>query len=172
MATMNVSASIFISGCPLMKLEMGSMKIIMRNTASMTAMIMMMRWSAMPTAVMTESMENTRSMTMMVPTACGSAMQMERLVLLAVLGLELGELERVAQLGDALVDKVAAADEQHEVAHREPVGVGPEVDGEQRRGHMHEDTTRSTGRRCAWRARRPGRAFGRCAACPRAGGSW
>ena len=75
MATMNVSASIFISGCPLMKLEMGSMKIIMRNTASMTAMIMMMRWSAMPTAVMTESMENTRSMTMMVPTACGSAMR-------------------------------------------------------------------------------------------------
>ena len=29
----------------------------------------------MPTAVMTESMENTRSMTMMVPTACGNVMR-------------------------------------------------------------------------------------------------
>ena len=63
----------------------------------------------------------------------------QRLVLLAVLGFELGQLERVAQLGDTLVYKVAAADEQHEVAHRESVRVRPEVDGEQRRGHMHEE---------------------------------
>ena len=55
-----------------MKLEIGSMKIIIMKTASMTAMIMMIRWSAMPTAVMTESIENTMSMTMMVPTAWGS----------------------------------------------------------------------------------------------------
>ena len=60
-------------------------------------------------------------------------------MLLAVLGFELGQLERVAQLGDTLVYKVAAADEQHEVAHRESVRVRPEVDGEQRRGHMHEE---------------------------------
>ena len=122
MATMNVSASIFISGCPLMKSEMGSMNTIMRITASMTAMIMMIRWSAMPTAVMTESMENTRSMTMMVPTACGSAMQVAApCAPRNGLGLDLGELEHVAQLGDALVDEVAAADEQHQVAHRESV---------------------------------------------------
>ena len=63
----------------------------------------------------------------------------QRLVFLAVLGFELGQLERVAQLGDTLVYKVAAADEQHEVAHRESVRVRPEVDGEQRRGHVHEE---------------------------------
>ena len=58
-----------------MKLEMGSIKIIMMNTAIMTARIMTMRCSARPTAVMTESMENTRSITMMVPTAWGSPMR-------------------------------------------------------------------------------------------------
>ena len=58
-----------------MKFEMGSMKIIMMNTAIITARIMTMRCSAKPTAVMTESMENTRSITMMVPTAWGSPMR-------------------------------------------------------------------------------------------------
>ncbi len=58
-----------------MKFEMGSMKIIMMNTAIITARIMTMRCSAKPTAVMTESMENTTSITMMVPTAWGSPMR-------------------------------------------------------------------------------------------------
>ena len=68
---MNVNARIFISAFRSIKSAMGSMKTIMMSTATMTAMIMMMRCSARPTAVMTESIENTISMTMMVPTARG-----------------------------------------------------------------------------------------------------
>ena len=71
MTVMKHRASIFISAWALMKSEMGSMKTIMRIMASITAKIMMRSWLARPTAVMTESMENTTSMTMMVATAPG-----------------------------------------------------------------------------------------------------
>ena len=69
MTVMNTKAKIFISVCLLMKSAMASMNTIMMTMAKMTAMIMMIRCSAKPTAVMTESMENTRSITMMVAIA-------------------------------------------------------------------------------------------------------
>ncbi len=75
MAAMKTSASIFISGLRLMNSEMGSMKTIMSTTAMITARTMMMRCSARPTAVITESMEKTMSMTMIVPTACPRLMR-------------------------------------------------------------------------------------------------
>ena len=51
-----------------------------------------------------------------------------------------GRLAEAQQKVDVLMGElVADADEQHEVAHRESVRVRPEVDGEQRRGHMHEE---------------------------------
>lgn len=75
---------------------------------------------------------------MMVPNGLRQRDAVQRLVLLAMLGLDLGELERLAQLGDAFVNEIAAAHEQHEVAHREPVRVRPQIDGEQGRGHVHK----------------------------------
>ena len=69
MTVMNTSARIFISVCLLMKSEMASMNTIMMMTANTTAMIMMIKCCAKPTAVITESIENTTSMTMMVATA-------------------------------------------------------------------------------------------------------
>ena len=51
MTVMNTKANIFISVCLLMKSAMASMNTIMMMMAKMTAMIMMIRCSAKPTAV-------------------------------------------------------------------------------------------------------------------------
>ena len=62
----------------------------------------------------------------------------ECLVLFGMLGLHLGEAQHVAYLHDPLIDKVAAADEHHEVADGEAVRIEAQIDGEKRHGHMHE----------------------------------
>jgi len=54
-------ASILIVGCSATKSPMGPAANIMTPTAATTAVIMMARWFAMPTAVMTESREKMMS---------------------------------------------------------------------------------------------------------------
>jgi hypothetical protein len=61
MSSKNDKASTFIVGWRLMKELMGPAENIITPTARITAVTMMLIWSAMPTAVMTESNEKTIS---------------------------------------------------------------------------------------------------------------
>ena len=46
--------------------------------------------------------------------------------------------DQVADFHGALHQQEGTAEDQHEVAHREPVRVRPQIDGEQGRGHVHK----------------------------------
>ena len=60
-STRNDSASIFSVGCSVIKRPMALANTIMKPTAITTAITITSMWSAMPTAVITESSENTMS---------------------------------------------------------------------------------------------------------------
>ena len=102
----------------------------------MTAMTIIASWSASPTAVMTESIEEhdvhggdgddgLRKPHALVrgSTRC-----------LDPAGIGAG----LANLRDALVDEVSAADEQDDVAHREPMREGAGRELEERGGHVYQ----------------------------------
>ena len=63
---------------------------------------------------------------------------MLRLVFLGMRRLLLSEREHVAQLIDAFVDEVRAAEQEHNVAHGETVSEESEVNRKQGRNHVHE----------------------------------
>lgn len=77
----------------------------------------------------------------------------KRFMLFRMLGLLFGKRQHVAKLIDALINKVGAAEQQHEVAHAEAMSPEAKVKREQRLGHMHqiaceaqEDAARNHGR--------------------------
>ena len=93
-----------------------SAKTIMNTMAMTMASAAMITWFTMPTAVITESSENTTSMNAMVATARASPRAglatwsgwRQRLTLLV-------QGKRLFELHEPLVDKVGATDEQDEV---------------------------------------------------------
>ena len=62
----------------------------------------------------------------------------KRFMLFRMLGLLFGKRQHITKLIDALVDKIGAAEQQHEIAHAEAMSPETEVEREQRLGHMHE----------------------------------
>src|ERR1700761_2735626 len=103
--TRKASASTLIDGWRSTKSPIGLAANIITATAATTAAIITPTRSTMPTAVMTESSENTRSMTAI----CAITLQKRAL------------LHGLEDLARGLVQQEGAAAQQHEVASAEAV---------------------------------------------------
>ena len=148
----NDSASTLIVGCRLTNWLIGSAENIMMATARTTAATMIARSSAMPTAVITESSENTMSSSMICTmTAPNDGAARAELVSFVA-------LEPLVNLERRLGEQEQAAADQDQVASRDPAAEHRE----QRRGQADDPGDREQQRdahdhrgqqaRCAARA--------------------
>ena len=111
MSRRNDSASIFTVGCLLTNVKMKRDAKSMMPNDSTTTVTMTTRFSVMPTAVMTESSENTMSSSRI----CASTEPKVTGAFGARAVLLFGPLELVVDLGDRLVDEEQATRDEDEV---------------------------------------------------------